>query len=145
MEAERWLPVVGFEGLYEVSDQGRVRSMARVVPHKKSGRLTVPERILKGGKNTASQYCMVSLWRNNAQHQCYRHSLVLEAFVGPRPPKHDACHADGTRDNNCVGNLRWGTRAENMQDAKRHGRTGNAASLAARWGHKRAEGVQHGV
>jgi hypothetical protein len=139
MHIEQWKPVVGFEGLYEVSDFGRVRSMERIVPHATGGRLTLPMRILVGSKRAQQKYPMVNLWRMNKQHAKYVHALVLEAFVGPRPPKHDACHADGSKDNNSLSNLRWGTRKENMQDAVRHGTINTRAALATRWGH--ANGV----
>lgn len=49
------------------------------------------------------------------------HSLVLTAFVGPRPPKMDACHFDGDPKNNALSNLRWDTRKANVADARRHG------------------------
>lgn len=49
------------------------------------------------------------------------HHLVLEAFVGPMPEGHEGCHRDGDRTNNHLGNLYWGTRAENVRDAIEHG------------------------
>lgn len=58
----------------------------------------------------------------------YVHGLLLEAFIGPRPPGAHGCHNDGDKLNNTLGNLRWDTRSGNMQDAIRHGtfRTGTA-------------------
>jgi len=53
----------------------------------------------------------------------YVHHLVLEAFIGQRPERHEACHADGDRCNNALENLRWDTRKGNMQDTKRLGCT----------------------
>lgn len=47
--------------------------------------------------------------------------LVLEAFVGPRPPGLDGCHNDGNKLNNSLSNLRWATRKDNMADARTHG------------------------
>lgn len=49
------------------------------------------------------------------------HQLVLEAFIGPRPPKFHCCHGDGVKTNNALANLRWGTASENTQDRVRHG------------------------
>jgi hypothetical protein len=49
------------------------------------------------------------------------HRLVLEAFVGPRPKGYVCCHADGTRTNNALSNLRWGTPANNSGDSRKHG------------------------
>jgi hypothetical protein len=48
--------------------------------------------------------------------------LVLETFVGPRPEKFDACHNDGTRNNDSLSNLRWDSRKANVEDARIHGR-----------------------
>jgi hypothetical protein len=123
MEQERWLPVVGFEGLYEVSSLGLVRSLPRVVPHRTGGRLALPGRILTGSRRATRMYPMVNLWRDNRQHARYVHALVLEAFVGPRPHGCDACHFDGCVTNNRADNLRWDTRKANMADAMRHGTT----------------------
>jgi hypothetical protein len=50
------------------------------------------------------------------------HRLVIEAFVGPKPPGKGACHKDGNPLNNCVDNLYWGTQTENMMDCARHGK-----------------------
>jgi hypothetical protein len=47
--------------------------------------------------------------------------LVLESFVGPRPPGHEVGHEDGSRDNNSLGNLAWVTRAENQRQRRDHG------------------------
>src|SRR5262245_14943443 len=49
------------------------------------------------------------------------HNLVLEAFVGPCPPGMECCHGDGNPANNRLVNLRWGTRCDNREDARRHG------------------------
>jgi hypothetical protein len=46
---------------------------------------------------------------------------VAEAFLGPRPPKHDVLHIDGNRHNNCISNLRYGTRAENLHSTYAYG------------------------
>lgn len=118
---ERWLPVVGFEGFYEVSNQGRVRSLPRVVPHPTSGKLTIKERMVKASLGAQMKYPMVNLWRDNKGHSKYVHALVLESFVGPRPTGQDACHKDGTKGNNCLSNLRWDTRKGNVADAYSHG------------------------
>lgn len=61
------------------------------------------------------------------------HSLVLHAFIGPRPtPQHDSCHTDGNARNNHLSNLRWDTRQANADDRMRHGTQvrGEAVTLA---------------
>lgn len=122
---ERWLPVLGFEGHYEVSDLGRVRSVARTLRYEQrtaSGRLITktrhhPARVLQPG-TVKSGHQLVMLGRG---HPRLVHRLVLDAFVGPRPPGMEALHGDGDPANNRLRNLRWGTRSENVRDAIRHG------------------------
>lgn len=123
---EDWRPVVGFEGLYEVSNLGRVRSLDRVNSYSRtcqySGRILNVKRKYKGRllrPGTASNgYMTVSLGRSNSV--CV-HVLVLTAFAGPAPTGTECLHRDGTRTNNNAENLRWGTRSENILDAIRHG------------------------
>lgn len=65
-------------------------------------------------------YSVVSLTKNQVPYRKYVHVAVLEAFVGPRPPKHDGCHNDGDNTNNHLSNLRWDTRSSNIRDAVKH-------------------------
>ncbi|WP_211339176.1 NUMOD4 motif-containing HNH endonuclease [Salana multivorans] len=127
---ETWLPVVGYEGLYEVSDRGRVRSLDRLsaagAPQR--GRVLRPS-IAKGG------YPMVSLYRDRGRSTRTVHRLVLLAFVGPEPEGAEACHRDGNPTNNALPNLYWGTHSENMHDAVRHGRNRQARRTTCPLGH----------
>lgn len=117
---EIWKSVPGFEALYEVSDQGRVRSLDRAVwcegPEKgrylsrKKGRILSPGR-MNGG------HLSVALGKGHSR--CV-HELVLLAFVGPRPERHEARHLDGRPDNNLLTNLVWDTRGNNGRDKKWH-------------------------
>jgi hypothetical protein len=109
MTTETWLPVVGYEGLYEVSDLGRVRSA-----HGRSG-----WRVLKSFN--WENYRGAVLCKAGRQRQRRVHHLVAEAFIGPRPPGHDCCHNDGNGSNNALINLRWDTRAGNLADRVEHG------------------------
>lgn len=118
---ELWKPVVGFEGFYEVSDHGRVRSVDRLVMHWQGGLRKRKGCLLKASPMPGIGYPRVSL--GGDQINKFVHTLVLEAFVGPRPDGHDACHADGTRTNNHLSNLRWDSRSANMADRQEHGRT----------------------
>ena len=118
---ERWLPVVGYEGLYEVSDQGRVRSLSRRVHnYTKAGRILKPGRKLnKNGRLVALQ---VMLGRGNTRRV---HNLVLEAFVSVCPAGLEGCHNDGDPSHNILSNLRWDTHAANMADQVLHGTKAN--------------------
>lgn len=116
---EIWRSVIGWEGLYEVSDQGRVRSLRRDTRTMSPGR--------KG-----SGYLYVNLARGGARRTRHVHRLVLEAFVGPCPAGCETRHLDGDPANNRLENLAWGTSAENKQDQRRHGTVvqGEARSCA---------------
>ncbi len=108
--AETWRPVASRPG-YEVSDLGRLRNA-------RTGRVLTSHALKRGG------HLQIHLGRTKAQ---YVHALVLEAFVGPRPPGGVARHLDGDPKNNRPANLAWGTVKENQADTIRHGRTTRGA------------------
>ena len=115
-EQERWKPIAGFEGHYEVSDRGRVKSLRR--RDVRGNRLR--ERIMRS-RRKSNGYLTVALRRDHRLTSVHIHRLVLEAFVGPCPEGHETRHRDGSRDNNRLGNLHWGTRRENTLDKIKHG------------------------
>lgn len=122
MTEERWLPVVGWEGLYEVSDHGRVRSLPRRAPNPGTGGYRDWPGTVRSQFDHKLGYKMVRLHRDGERKSKYVHALVLEAFVGARPDGGMyGCHNDGDPTNNVVVNLRWGTPSSNQQDAIRHG------------------------
>ncbi|WP_374243086.1 NUMOD4 motif-containing HNH endonuclease [Mycobacterium sp. CnD-18-1] len=113
---EEWKPVVGYEGLYEVSSHGRIWSIPRVA---RSGR-KIRGRIRKLSSNPAG-YAVVILSRDGRNNGFLVHRLVLEAFVGSCPAGMEACHFDGIKSNNHLANLRWDTKMANVTDAVRIG------------------------
>ena len=117
---ERWLPVVGHEGLYEVSDQGRVKSLERRVPHPSIGSQAIHEKILRPGSGTQGHQLVRPCVDGYARSR-WVHQLVLEAFIGPCPPGMECCHDDGDSSNNVASNLRWDTCTSNMADRAKHG------------------------
>jgi len=113
MPKEQWKDVVGYEGLYQVSDMGRVKSLVR------KNRRT--EIILKCSADEDG-YLRVGLKPpRHSQQFFYVHRLVLEAFVGPQPPTMRCRHLDGNPKHNLLKNLRWGTYIENEGDKRKHG------------------------
>lgn len=132
-ENEIWKPIPGFEGRYCASSLGRIKSEI-------TGKVR-RQHIIRGG------YLGVGLAPRPMVQQTKKvHRLICETFHGAPPLNADAAHADGNRQNNRASNLRWATRAENMQDAVRSGtssrgqRHGNAIltnekvrSMRARW------------
>ncbi len=119
LAAEEWRDVVGYGGSYQVSNLGRVRGLSRLDDrgHKVRG------RILKPGVGKSNGYEYVNLHRPgvNGYTSRYVHQLVLLAFGEAPLPGQEVRHDDGTRRNNRRSNLLWGTRQENVDDAKRHG------------------------
>lgn len=122
MSEDIWRPVVGYEGLYEVSNTGRVRSLydAR---HQK---YRVKE--LKPGANRYG-YLMVGLHKNGKQKLHTVHSLVMAAFVGPRPEGYDVNHIDECKSNNRVENLEYCTRRENNNHGTHNERSAIGRSM----------------
>lgn len=124
---EEWHAVPGYEGLYEVSDRGRVRSLDHDLqqrhgrnPAFKALRL-IRGRILRTTPDRRG-YVSVMLSADGRTRRDYVHRLVLLAFVGPPPtPEHEGAHWDNVRSNNALGNLRWATHEENAADRVRHG------------------------
>lgn len=109
--SEEWRPVVGFEGAYSVSNLGRVKSHRRY---------RVAERIMRPSAS-GKGYRTVFLRFNELRDRRFVHEMVLEAFVGPRPPGMEVAHGNGVRDDNRLENLRWDTRSGNFSDKTRHG------------------------
>ena len=72
--------------------------------------------------------CGIVRGANKSRQPVRIQKLVLEAFVGPMPTGHHACHGDGNPRNNCLSNLRWGTVSENVMDAVRHGTAARSLS-----------------
>lgn len=134
---EKWLPVVGYEGLYSVSDHGRVRSEDRMIGHNDGSLRHWKGRILKTPckriKGKGRRYPSVALWRNNVQTTIRVQYLVLEAFIGPRPPGMEVLHWDDDPTNNALSNLRYGTYRENRDDMMRNNKTCKAGH---RWTEK---------
>ena len=121
---EQWKPVVGYEGLYEVSNLGQVQSLDRTCHDKNGLAKKFKGKVLANIKkiNTYGEYYIIRLPRKTGGHMnAYVAHLVLEAFVGPRPIKAECCHCDGNSLNNNADNLRWGSPKENSRDKYEHG------------------------
>ena len=111
---ECWLPVVGWEGFYEVSDLGRVRGIDRIDA---AGRRWLG-RVLKP-RPTWDGYLRVSFCRGGRHYDTYIMRLVAEAFLGPCPEGMEVRHGPIGKADNGVSNLSYGTHIENCEDRAR--------------------------
>lgn len=114
---EIWRPIADYEGLYEVSNLGRVKSLKRQT---RAGQW-VHERVLKV-LHASNQYQQVCLWKNGKSKRVLVHRLVAQAFLGPCPLGCVVCHGAAGKHVNSVDNLSYGTRSKNnKQDKLRDG------------------------
>ncbi|WP_458317136.1 NUMOD4 domain-containing protein [Mycolicibacterium brisbanense] len=150
---EVWVPVRGYEGLYEVSDLGRVRSLDRDVPSKVPGKtMRLRGRLLKQrGPSKRRHHYAVALHSDGHRRDALVHRLVLESFIGPCPEGLEGCHRNDDPSDNSLSNLRWDSRGSNQKDSVRNGRHGNTRKTECRKGHpydterRRADGRTYRV
>jgi len=112
---EEWRDIMGYEGYYQVSNHGRVRSLDRTVPHINGGIKNIKGKLLAQFK-LPTGYKQINLCRTGIQRcQEYVHTLVLITFNGlPPTPTHECNHKNGVKSDNHINNLEWVTHSENM-------------------------------
>lgn len=115
MAQEVWRDVVGYEGRYQVSNLGRVRSLDIRVPCHDNGTRAVHGRILK--QSMRGSYLKVNLWKEGKTVNRNVHRLVAEAFLEPVEGKDYVDHINGNKYDNRAENLRWVTQSENRRYA----------------------------
>lgn len=114
---EEWRDVVGYEGLYKVSNMGRVKMLPRNVLANKSQRI-IPEHIIKQIE-TQKGYLSVDLWNMNNRKRFMVHRLVLNAFNGKNSDKKECNHKNENRKDNIYTNLEWISHKENINYGSR--------------------------
>lgn len=120
IQDEEWKPVIGYEGIFEVSNYGRVRSLDRMITNSLGHTSRLQGRIRKL-KTTSTGHQQVPLKVSNSTKWKAVHRLVLEAFQGACPEGMEGCHNDGNPAHNHIDNLRWDTRSNNAYDKGLHG------------------------
>lgn len=119
MESEIWKPILGFEGLYEVSNLGRVKTLPRVVINKRGTRTPIKEKIKKVNYVYGDNYLRIFLYKAGKQSTHLIHRLVAKAFLLKIEGKDFVTHVDGDRQNNKVENLQYCNSSENKMSQER--------------------------
>lgn len=137
-ESEIWKSIPGFEGYYEVSNQGRVRSLDRKVERNNHSPMMIRGKVHVQQYRPDTGYYSVKLSQHGRKRNYYIHRLVLMAFVGLPEEGQEACHQNDIRTDNRLANLRWDSHLENVRDALRRGRMKipNPAKTHCKRGHK---------
>ena len=128
---EVWKDVLGFEGLYQVSSLGRIRSLDRcyIGKNQYGSEFNVVRKggIIRDRQKKGSKYRRIGLRKNGKRYWFFVHRLVYEAFNGPIPPGMQINHIDENPENNCVDNLNlltqkensnWGSHNQKISDAQ---------------------------
>lgn len=123
IDVEIWVDIEGYEGLYQVSNFGRVRSLDRIGDN---GRIY--KGVTKALSDNGRGYLQVNLKIKGKQRNLYIHRLVAQAFIPNPENKPEVNHIDGDKSNNFVSNLEWVTHVENVKHCFENGLNKNAGS-----------------
>jgi hypothetical protein len=117
---ERWLPIIGYEGYYDISDFGRVRSLDRYITMlNRWGTYTTRlhrGQLMTATPNMVTGYYSVGMRKEGKQERRYPHEMVLTHFVSERPEGCDSCHGPLGKACNAVTNLEWNTHVVNQSE-----------------------------
>jgi len=124
MSGEVWKDIPGYEGLYQVSNMGEIKSFDRIKSGKDGRKSYILKgRILKPSIDKRYGYLNVDLTKDGVRKVRRLNRLVCFAFIGEPELGQESCHFDNNKLNNKLGNLRWDTRVGNLEDNERHGIT----------------------
>lgn len=118
---EEWRAIPGYEGSYEVSGLGRVRSLDRWITCRDGSRRFFRGGMLRSHPHPYTGHLLIKLRIDGEVSHCRVHVLMMLAFVGPRPDGMEVCHNNGVPDDNRLANLRYGSNRENRLDSVLHG------------------------
>lgn len=118
---EEWMPINGYEGLYQVSNLGRVKGLGRRFVYASFGYITTEDKIISQ-KVATTKYLDVRITKNSKAKSFSVHRLVAEAFIKNELSKKTVNHIDSDRSNNYYKNLEWNTYSENAKHSFKMGR-----------------------
>jgi len=133
---EKWLPVVGYEGIYEVSNLGRVKGLARVSSKNKKGSYRNIEEKIRPSFDDGKGYRRIELSKNGVNRKYFVHKLVAMAFIPNPENKADVNHLLGNKSDNRSWMIEWATKSEN----RRHAIDVLGVRIASPWKGCRPEG-----
>ncbi len=117
---EVWKPVIGYKGAYEVSDLGRIKSLARTIMRSNGKTLYVRERIIKPSKDKKG-YLRFCLSKNGVSVTCKVHRIVAQSFI-PNPYDYaEVNHITGNKLDNSISNLEWVSHSKNVEHSVNNG------------------------
>lgn len=116
LNIEIWKDVVGYEGLYQVSNFGNIRSCDKIIKREGYRDYVLRSKLLKQS-NHSEGYLVICLTRNSKYVNKFVHQIVADAFIPLIKDSNDINHIDGNKKNNCVSNLERCTRKENINHA----------------------------
>lgn len=126
MKPEEWRDIPGYEGMYQVSDQGRVKSLEKTVPNKWPRVCTYHEKVLKPNRNKQG-YLRIHVCKLGEKKHLSIHRLVASAFLSEYTEKKPVDHLNGICGDNRLSNIRMATQSENQ--ANRRKGTGHSSKF----------------
>jgi len=140
MQSTEWRPIPRYEGRYEASSDGQIRSIERVVVDHggrgKARRERIFQSRIRRQFDNGRGYLVLNFLLDGKKKQEKVHRLVASAFHGMPSPGSDACHNNGDRTDNRAENLRWDTRSGNLLDRAKHGTHYQSAKTHCDYGHE---------
>ena len=125
---EIWKDIKGYDGIYQISDRGRVKSVYRVTKYVTGRTRTEKERVLKQEVNLHG-YCTLRLCKNSEYKRFFIHRLIANAFIPNPKNKSSINHINSIRDDNEIDNLEWVTHSENCIHGHKYGNMKNSSKV----------------